>query len=140
MNFPAIQRNIFPIPIGRKPRFLSKGIKRIAKNTSNNDERLSAMCRFLMTSPIAVNKWNRCRTVLLSFASDPDDPAATFVLTAALFTKSASIVSNVIGSTCFGVSVSKTSNTAFLPCGCFCFNWFKVSQFSERIPSCMPDS
>ena len=82
MNFPAIQRNIFPIPIGRKPRFLSKGIKRIAKNTSNNDERLSAMCRFLMTSPIAVNKWNRCRTVLLSFASDPDDPAATFVLTA----------------------------------------------------------
>ena len=41
-----IRHNISPIPVGREPRFLSKGINRHAKNASNNGERLSAVHSF----------------------------------------------------------------------------------------------
>ena len=56
MTFPAIRRNISPIPIGRRPGFLSKVIKRHAKNGCNDGVRLSAVHSFLMTSAMALHK------------------------------------------------------------------------------------
>ena len=93
MTLPAIPRNISPIPIGKRPGFLSKGINRHAKNGSNDGERLSAVHSFLMTSAMALHisvelVWN-CfviKTLLHSSASSPDGPAPPLVLTAALFT------------------------------------------------------
>ena len=120
MTLPVIRRNISPIPTGRRLGFLSKGIKRHAKNDSNDGERLSAVHSFLMISGMALPKSVELvpscfviRILLHISASSPDGPAPSLVLTAVLFTKSASIASNFIGSTCSGVSVSKTFNSAF---------------------------
>ena len=133
MTLPTIRRNISPIPIGRRPGSLSREIKLHAKNGSNDGERLSVLHSFLMTSAKAsyksVELVPNCfviKILLYPSASSPDGPAPSLVLTAALFTKSASIASNFIGCTCSCVFVSKTSKSASLPCGCFCFNWFKV--------------
>ena len=72
-----------------------------------------------MTSAIAVHKsvelLPNCFVIKIhSSASSPDGPAPPLVVTVALFTKSASIVSNFIGCTCSGVSVNKISNSASL--------------------------
>ena len=56
MTLPSIRRNISPIPIRRRPGFLSREIKRHAKNGSNDDERLSVVHSFLMTSAMALHK------------------------------------------------------------------------------------
>ena len=56
MTLPVIRRNISPIPTGRRLGFLSKGIKRHAKNDSNDGERLSAVHSFLMISGMALPK------------------------------------------------------------------------------------
>ena len=140
----TIRSNISPIAIGWRPGLLSKAIKRHAKNSSNDGESLSAVYSFLMTSAVALHKLvglvPNCfhfKILLHPSASSPDDPTQPLVLTAALFSKSASIASNFIGCTCSGVSVSKTSNFASLPCGYFYFNWFKVFWFNGRIPFCM---
>ena len=59
------------------------------------------------------------KILLHPLASRTDGSAPSLFLTAAFFTKSASIVSNAIGCTCLEVSVSKTPSSAFLPCRCF---------------------
>ena len=56
MTLPSIRHNISPIPIRRRPGFLSREIKRHAKNGSNDDERLSVVHSFLMTSAMALHK------------------------------------------------------------------------------------
>lgn len=70
------------------------------------------------------------KILLHSSASSPDGADLHLVLTAAIFTKSASIYwidCSVV------VSVSKTSNSAAFHCGYFCFNWFNVFCFNGRI-------
>ena len=131
MTLPAIQCNISSIPIGRSPGFLSRGTKRHTKNGSNDGERLSAVDSFLMTSAMASHKSielvRNCFLIKIHLhlsACSSDGPAPALVLTAGLFTKSASIVSSFIGCSCSGASVSKTSNSASLPCGRFCCKWF----------------
>ena len=61
MTLPAIRQNVFPTLTGRRPGFLSEGIKRHAKNGTIDtidtngtngtidSERLSAVHSFLMT-------------------------------------------------------------------------------------------
>ena len=56
MTLPAIRRNNSPVPIERRPRLLSKRIKRQAKNGSNNGEELFAVHSFLMTSAMVLHK------------------------------------------------------------------------------------
>ena len=131
MTLPAIQCNISSIQIGRSPGFLSRGTKRHAKNGSNNGERLSAVDSFLMTSAVSSHKSVELVRIFFLIkihlhlsACSSHGPAPALVLTAGLFTKSASIVSNFIGCFCSGVSVSKISSSASLPCGCFCCKWF----------------
>ena len=82
-----------------------------------------------MTSAMALHKLMRlvpnCFVIkipLHPLASSPDSPSLPLLLTAALFSESASIASNFIECACSDVSVSKSSNSASLPCGCFCFN------------------
>ena len=97
MTLPPIRRNISPIPIARRPGFLSKGIKRHAKNGSNDGDRLSAEHSFLMASAMALHESVELVKILLHpLASSPDSPAPPLVLTAALFIKSASIESNLL--------------------------------------------
>ena len=129
MTLLDIRHNISPIPYGWRLAFLSRGIKQHAKNGSNDGERLSVLHSFLMTSAMALNKLMRlvpnCFVIkipLRPLASSPDSPALLFLLTAALFSESALIASSFIECACSDVSVSKTSNSASLPCGCFCFN------------------
>ena len=131
MTLPAIRRNISPKPIGLGPGFLSRGIKRHAKNGSNDVERLSAVHSFLMTSAWALRKSVELvpNCFVIKILLHPSAPS--LVLTAALFTKSALIASNFIECTCSGVSVSKTSNSASLPCGCFSLTGSRVFELLE---------
>ena len=144
MNLPAIRRNISPMPIGRRPGFLFKGITRHAKDGSNDGERLSAVHSFLMTSAMVLHKSvelvPNCfviKILLHPSAFSPDGPASPLVLTAVFLLSQQSTASNFIEGTCLGSSVSKTCNSASFPCGFFCFNWFKVFGCNGRIPFCM---
>ena len=98
MTLLPIRRNISSVPIGRRPGFLSKGIKRQVKNSSNDGQRLSAVHSFLITSAMVLHKSvelvPNCfviKILLHPSASSPGGSAPPLVLTAALFTKSASI-------------------------------------------------
>lgn len=92
MTLPAVRRNISPISIGRRPKFLSKGIKKQTKNNSNDGEKLSAVHRFLMTSAMDVYKsmellpkYFAIKILFHPSAFSPDGPAPPLVLTASLF-------------------------------------------------------
>ena len=126
MALHAIQRNISPIPIRQRPEFLSKGIKRHAKNSSNDGKRLSVAHNFLMTLAMDLHKSvelvPNCSVIKIFHhpsASSTDGPAPPLVLTAALLTKSASTASNFIECTYSGVSVRKTSSLLLYPMDVF---------------------
>ena len=79
-----------------------------------------------MTSAVALHKLvelvPNCfhfKILLHPSSSSPDDPTQPLVLTAALFSKSASIASNFIGCTCSGVSASKHPTLLLYPVDIF---------------------
>ena len=58
----------------------------------------------------------------------------SILLSIAFFTFSASIECNLIVWISSSISGSNTSGSTTLPCGCFCFIWYKVWSFNRRTP------
>ena len=106
ITFPAIRRITSPIPIGRIPGFLFRGIKRFATNTSRaSPTSFTDVYKFLVQS-VLVKLANDFRSskeedpnnletkILRQFsASNPDGPQPPFVFNAVFDINASSIVS-----------------------------------------------
>ena len=93
-TLPVIHLRISPVPIGRKPRFLSRGVSLHATNASN----------FCVILTIALHKSEELspifllvRIVLHPSSSIAEGPEPPFVFSAAFLTDSSVMFSNVIG-------------------------------------------
>ena len=119
----AIRCKTLPIPTGRSPGFLSRGINLHASNNSNNDNRSSVVQSFSMTLANVLHKsfqllpnWFDVKILFQPSASRPEGPAAPLVLSIAFFTLSASIEWNLIGWISSSISGSNTSGCASAVC------------------------
>ena len=104
MTLPAILLNISPTPIGLRPGFLSRGIKRQARKASKEEDRFSSTHKLLITSPNALHRSEEgllklfdVNILLHPSASIPEGPEPPLVLIAAIRTSSASMLSNLTG-------------------------------------------
>ena len=115
-TFPVIGPRTSTISIGRRRGFLSSGINRRGRNASKDADWFSMLNIFLITS---TNGFHRSRDLFRNFfdvkihfqpyASMPDGIELPWVLTAAFYTFSTSILSNLIGWIVCGVSISNIS-------------------------------
>ena len=120
----AIRCRTSPMPIGRRPEFLSSGISRHARNASKDADWFSMLQIVSITSAnalhIFIEIFTNCFHVKFRFqpsASMPDSPAPPWVLTTAFCIFSTSISSNLIGWVVSGVSVNNISWDASFPSG-----------------------
>ena len=143
-NVPVILRRIYPTRIGRKPRFLSRGMRRHATDVSMETADTFSVQIFLiklavafLRSTFALPKLFEHRILLHLSASTAKGPDPPFALMVAFLIISSWILTNMIEWTSCGIPVKKTLLLAFFDVGCFSFNLFSVSLVSGSIPSCM---
>ena len=139
--FSVIRPRTSTISIGRRPGFLSSGINRHARNASKDADWFSMLKIFLITSANAFHRsrdlFPNCLDVKIHFqpsASVSDGIESPWVLTAAFYTFSTSILSNLIGWIVCSVSVSYISWYASFPSGCFTCSWFNFCPVKGKMP------
>ena len=138
ITFPAALLKISLMPIGLKPDFLFRWIKRHAVKASNvcSLSLLTSICsahNFLMNFATAFHKLdaqlpNEFETKMRRqpSASRPDVPEPPFVFIAAFITSASSMSSYTTWWTCWIDPCNKTSGVASLLSGCFVCNSCKV--------------
>ena len=136
-----ILRTTSPIPKGRKPGFLSSGIRRHAINAS-----MLLHSSVHSWRVIIANSWHRSSlnvpyilllhsSFLQAYASRPDGPAAPLVLCEASRIELASISSKTTECTDWSIGpLSRALESASLPSGCFSCISFMVLSFRSRTP------